>query len=204
MYLSVHSLLLLSHPSLVLVKILTIVFLQHSKSNFWFIYTWDGNFIVLQLAAKPHFLGTESLLASILLVCVFHETDSEMEIFVQEWYQRSPEEHYPLRMREMGFDKGRSHCAHQLQYSLQLNPREALEFLGCCFTVILLEAGEPGFYALIQLVIGCGLALGKRYDITSNRSLQLREMLRERPNWESSTLPATGEWVPCAWRRIWA
>jgi len=45
--------------------------------------------------------------------------------------------------------------------------------------VILLAAGEPGFYSLI--VIECGLLLGKRYDIISDRSLQLREMLREGP-----------------------
>lgn len=69
--------------------------------------------------------------------------------------------------------------ANQLEHGLQSNPQKAMEFLGCYFMVILLAAGEPGFYSLI--VIECGLLLGKRYDIISDRSLQLREMLREGP-----------------------
>lgn len=102
-----------------------------------------------------------------------------MEIFVQKWYLGRPKEQFPLGMREMGFSEGRSHSANQLEQRLHLNPQRTMEFLGCCFMVILLEAGEPAFYLFIE----CGLPLGKSCDIISDRSLQLREMLREGPSW---------------------
>lgn len=110
-----------------------------------------------------------------------------MEIFVQKWYLRRPKEQFPLGMRQLGFGKGRSHSANQLEHGLQPNPQKTMEFLVCCFMVILLEVSEPGFYSFI--VIECGLLLGKKCNIISDRSLQLREMLREGPSWESSTLP---------------
>lgn len=103
-------------------------------------------------------------------------------------------------MREMGFGKGRSPSANRLEHRLQPNPQKTMEYLGCCFMVILLEAGEPGFYLFIE----CGLPLGKRCNIISDRSLQLREMLREGPSWESSTLPGARVMsVLCTEGRVW-
>ena len=101
-----------------------------------------------------------------------------MEIFVQKWYLRRPKEQFPLGMREMGFDKGMSHCKSVGTWA-STKPPESYGIPGMLFHG----------YSPCGIVTECGLPLGKRYDIISDRSLQLREMLREGPSWESSTLP---------------
>lgn len=105
----------------------------------------------------------------------------------------------------MDFGKGRNHSANQLQqreelqcYQFQPSAKspsssELSEMVLHSSTISLWQQRQD-FTHSWQLVIGCGLLLGKGYDLISNRSFQLRKILS---HWSSTLSAADGMSTLC-------